>query len=55
MGHGALLDEPATWRRALAVIGPQEGAARVPPAQQQAIEDELQAIKARLRAQGRLQ
>ena len=54
MGHGALLDEPMIWRRVLAVIGPQEGAAHVPAAQQQAIEEELQAIKARLRAQGRI-
>jgi hypothetical protein len=54
MGHGALLDEPATWRRVLSVLGPQTGAARVPPAQQQQIEQELRAIKARLRALGRI-
>ena len=54
MGHGALLDEPATWRRVFSVLGPQEGAAQVPPGQAAGIEEELQAIKARLRAEGRL-
>lgn len=54
MGHGALLDEPATWRRVFGVVGPQEGAAHVPPEQAAGIEEELQAIKARLRAEGRL-
>jgi hypothetical protein len=54
-GHGAILDEPAAWRRILAVIGPQQplvvgrAGAAVDP-----IEHELQALKARLRAEGRL-
>ena len=52
MGHGAMLDEPATWRRVLAVVGPQTrapaGAAADP------IEEELQALKRRLRAEGRI-
>lgn len=52
MGHGALLDEPATWRRVLAALGPQEDVPRT--AKDPGIELELQAIKARLRAQGRL-
>ena len=52
LGHGAILDEPAVWRRVLAVVGRQEvgdGPAAVDP-----IESELEALKARMRAQGRL-
>jgi hypothetical protein len=50
LGHGAILDEPATWRRVLEAIGPQtaRGAAVDP------IEEELEALKARLRREGRL-
>jgi pimeloyl-ACP methyl ester carboxylesterase len=51
LGHGAILDEPAVWRRVLAAVGPQStgvAAAKDP------IEDELQALKARLRREGRL-
>jgi hypothetical protein len=50
LGHGAMLDEPLVWRRVLAAVGPQTAgvAARDP------IEDELQALKARLRREGRL-
>jgi hypothetical protein len=54
-GHGAILDEPALWRRVLNVIGPQQrptGAAE--PGGPDPIEQELQALKARLRAEGRL-
>jgi hypothetical protein len=54
MGHGAVLDEPATWRRVFSVLGLQKRVARVAPGQRDAIEQELQAIKARLRAEGRL-
>jgi hypothetical protein len=50
LGHGAILDEPAVWRRVLAAIGPQDGARRVADP----IEDELQALKARMRREGRL-
>lgn len=69
MGHGSILDEPRTWRRILQVVGPRSrvvpasDANGVPGAGQPAppprapaptIEDELQAIKERLRAAGRL-
>jgi hypothetical protein len=50
LGHGAILDEPAVWRRVLAAVGPQMSGGRV----FDPIEDELQAIKARLRREGRL-
>jgi hypothetical protein len=51
LGHGAILDEPAVWRRVLAAIGPQtRGGSDVDP-----IDDELKALKARLRAEGRIQ
>lgn len=52
LGHGAILDEPAVWRRVLAVLGPQEitdERADVDP-----IDAELAALKARLRSEGRL-
>jgi hypothetical protein len=49
-GHGAILDEPGVWRRVLAAVGPQTPG---PPAADP-IEDELQALKARLRREGRL-
>jgi hypothetical protein len=54
LGHGAILDEPAVWRRVLAAVGPQAAARGegVPPINP--IEDELQALKARLRREGRL-
>jgi len=57
LGHGALLDEPACWRRILAAIGPQESlAGEAGPAapEDDRIERELRAIKERMRAQGRL-
>jgi hypothetical protein len=52
LGHGAILDEPSVWRRVLAAIGPQSsgpGTRATDP-----IEDELQALKARLRREGRI-
>jgi hypothetical protein len=51
LGHGAILDEPAVWQRVLAAIGPQASGPRraVDP-----LEDELQALKARLRREGRI-
>ena len=52
LGHGALLDEPAAWRRVLAAIGPQTESGGPPP--RDPIEDELNALKARLRKQGRI-
>lgn len=51
LGHGAILDEPAVWRRVLAAIGPQ---ARVGPPPPDPIEDELERLKARLRREGRI-
>jgi hypothetical protein len=50
LGHGAILDEPDVWRKVLAAIGPQGAHARVIDP----IEDELQALKARMRREGRL-
>lgn len=51
-GHGALLDEPNLWRRVLDVMGPQEAGA-APPAPDP-IDAELEALKARLRSEGRI-
>jgi hypothetical protein len=56
LGHGAILDEPAVWRRILDVIGPQtdvpnaaaRGAAGHP------LDSELQALKERMRREGRI-
>jgi hypothetical protein len=50
LGHGAILDEPAVWRRVLSVVGPQSraGVAADP------LEEELNALKARLRREGRI-
>lgn len=50
LGHGAILDEPAVWRRVLAAIGPQTKGGRA----SDPIEDELQALKAKLRREGRI-
>lgn len=52
LGHGALLDEPVVWRRILQIIGPQE--AGNAPAAPDPIDAELEALKARLRSQGRI-
>jgi hypothetical protein len=50
LGHGALLDEPAAWRKVLATLGAQQRlGSEVDP-----IEAELQALKARLRREGRI-
>jgi hypothetical protein len=50
LGHGGMLDEPAVWRRVLAAVGPQQrGAGEVDP-----VDTELEALKARLRAEGRI-
>ncbi len=51
LGHGAILDEPATWRRVLAAIGMQASEGPPPP---DPIEDELQALKDRMRREGRI-
>jgi hypothetical protein len=52
LGHGAMLDEPAVWRRVLAAIGMQASEGAPPP---DPIEDELQALKDRMRREGRIQ
>jgi hypothetical protein len=54
LGHGAILDEPAVFERVLAVAGPQERGASPAGTDDDPIETELRAIKARLRAEGRL-
>lgn len=55
-GHGVLLDEPRAWERITAVLGPQiprpAGTARSTGDDQ--VEQELRAIKERLRREGRL-
>jgi hypothetical protein len=52
LGHGALLDEPTVWQRVLRLVGPQEaGSGPVGP---DPIESELEALKKRLRAEGRI-
>jgi len=52
LGHGALLNEPRVWQRILSLIGPQElGSTTSGP---DPIESELEALKKRLRAEGRL-
>jgi hypothetical protein len=52
LGHGAILDEPAVWRRVLAAVGHQDssGAGRAP----NPIDAELEALKARMRREGRI-
>jgi hypothetical protein len=50
LGHGAILEEPSVWHRVLAAVGPQATGPRVADP----VEDELQALKARLRREGRL-
>lgn len=64
LGHGAILEEPAVWERLLAVLGPQQASAaratvstppdRAASAPDDPLEVELQALKARLRREGRL-
>jgi hypothetical protein len=51
LGHGAILDEPAAWRRVLAAIGSQASDARKSP---DPIDLELKALKEKLRRQGRI-
>ena len=51
-GHGAVLDEPLLWQRVLTLIGSQSAATGPPPPDP--LDSELAALKARLRAQGRI-
>ena len=50
LGHGVILDEPAVWRRVLAAVGQQSRAGT----DTDPLEDELRALKERLRGQGRI-
>jgi hypothetical protein len=52
LGHGALLDDPIVWRKVLQLIGPQEAGLGPPPPDP--LDAELEALKARMRAQGRI-
>jgi hypothetical protein len=52
LGHGALLDEPAVWRRVLSLVGPQEVGSVAPG--DDPIESELDAHKKRMRSEGRI-
>jgi hypothetical protein len=58
LGHGAILDEPAVWRRVLAAVGSQSApgsAFRVPRSGvADPIENDLKALKDRLRKEGRI-
>lgn len=55
-GHGVLLDEPQAWERITAVLGPQIPRASTAAgfAADDPVEQELRAIKERLRREGRL-
>src|SRR5207248_5591621 len=53
LGHGAILDEPAVWHRVLAAVGHQDSGSGTKPTNP--IESELQALKARMRREGRIQ
>lgn len=50
LGHGAILEEAAVWQRVLAAVGPQGTARSVADP----IEDELKALKERMRREGRI-
>jgi len=52
LGHGALLDEPTVWDRVLGLLGPQEPSAV--PDTPDPLDLELEALKKRMRAEGRL-
>ncbi len=52
LGHGAILDEPAIWRRVLAAVGTQGAAPKRPPPNP--IDAELKALKDKLRREGRI-
>jgi hypothetical protein len=57
LGHGAILDEPAVWQRILSAVGPQEvarSASRVARSVRDPLDEELQALKERLRREGRI-
>jgi hypothetical protein len=52
LGHGALLDEPTVWRRVLRLVGAQELGSVAPGADP--IDSELEALKKRMRSEGRI-
>jgi hypothetical protein len=52
LGHGAMLDDPLVWQRVFATLGPQtSGGSRT---EADPIDEELKALKARLRKEGRI-
>ncbi len=53
-GHGGILDDPVTWTRVLSVVGPQQTGGVAAERSVDPIELEIEEIKARLRAAGRL-
>jgi hypothetical protein len=50
LGHGAILDEPAVWQRVLAAIGVQIASRPVVDP----VDEELKALKERMRREGRI-
>ncbi len=52
LGHGALLDDPLVWQRVFSVLGPQTQSSARPTVDP--IDEELKALKARLRKEGRI-
>jgi hypothetical protein len=52
LGHGAILDDPVVWQRVFGLLGPQTPSGSRPAADP--IDAELQALKARLRKEGRI-
>lgn len=52
LGHGAILEEPSVWQRVLGAVGPQNSTQTRPAADP--IEEELKALKEKLRRQGRI-
>jgi hypothetical protein len=56
LGHGAILDEPAVWRRILGIVGPQSDLAASTRRDHgpDPLEAELKALKERMRREGRI-
>ena len=52
LGHGAMLDDPLVWQRVLGALGPQTPGGARPV--NDPIDEELKALKARLRKEGRI-
>jgi hypothetical protein len=54
LGHGAILDEPVVWQRILDAIGPQLDGGTSSPEPRDPLDDELKALKERMRREGRI-